>query len=126
MKKLLVALLPLAGCATVPSPQEAAAMAQRTTTVDLCYYAVAGSAWQRQASTNELARRQSTCQAEMPMVMARLQNDHARKAAFMQWQAQQQQANQAVWQQNMNTMFPNRQTTCTSQQIGTQIETVCK
>jgi hypothetical protein len=71
-------------------------MAQRTSTLDLCYYAIAGNGWQRSASANELARRGSNCQAEMPVVNARLRNDQARRQAAAADQAayqQQQQAN---------------------------------
>jgi hypothetical protein len=136
VKKLIVLCGVLAGCATQQDPRVLEQQSLSMTTLDLCYYAVSGNNLERQASGRELTRRGSTCQAEMPIVWARLQNDQARRAAYMQWQAEQQRANRQVWQQNMLMMQNARQQpapaptrpplTCTSQEVMGQVQTYCQ
>lgn len=137
MRKLIVLCGVLAGCASEPSYPEMLFALGQAPTVEVCYVAVAGRSPQaRAAASEELGRRGSTCQAEMPLVMARLQNDQAKRAAFMQWQAQQQQAN-ITTQQNNAKLFqgvapqptpapPQTAVVCSSQVVGGQLQTICQ
>jgi hypothetical protein len=105
-------------------------------TLEVCYQAVAGKPALRAAAAEELNTRRSSCQAEMTMVMARLGNDQARRAAALQFMQAQQRSTQTMWQQNMQTMqnaapkpqptTPSQTTVCSSQVVGGQLQTICQ
>lgn len=137
MKKLLCLLLPLAGCATEPTYQEIAGAMRQAPSFEVCYLAVAGKPNVRAVAADELRGRGSNCQDEMPLVMARLQNDQAKRAAAMAFFQAQQRANIATQQNNARlyqSAMPQPTTTpqngapviCSSQVVGGQLQTICQ
>jgi hypothetical protein len=136
-KQALLLVLAVAGCATEPTYQEVREAARRSPTLEVCYAAVASNKQMvRTAAAEELAARGSNCQQEMPLVLARMGNDQARRAAALQFMQGQQAATQRTWQQNMQTIQsaqqqpappPGNQTRiCSSQVVGGQLQTYCQ
>jgi hypothetical protein len=133
MWKLLLSALLLAGCATQPTHEQMVDRTRRASTLDLCYYAVAGDAAGKHYSGHELARRQSTCQAEMPLVMARIQHNRAAAAMQLEHMRAVNAANQANAQMQINAMRqPSNPApvspsfTCFTQMVGGMLQTICQ
>lgn len=124
MRTATILCAALAGCATY-TPQQLQQAAAGAPSWQLCYTVISGRGDSdiQSAAIRELQRRGSNCQAEMPMVMAKLQADAQRNAAAAAMYQQMQRNNQA-YQQYMQSLF--RQQTCNTTFIGNTAQTTCR
>ena len=129
MKYLLVGLALVGGCAQLQ--HEAQVRVSGAPLVNVCYWAIAGGEYYRNAAQAELARRGADCAAEMPMVQAMI---HARAAESQaeaerlrgQREAMRSRSRAVTQVAPPSTPAPPPATHCQTRTIFGAIHTVCQ
>jgi hypothetical protein len=112
---MIPAVLVLAGCATQPPTRPVTSASN----VELCEAVMYGQGDQVSIPQGEIARRGINCQDYMPAIMQAQQNRAQAAQILLSRPAPQPYQLQPYQMQQ-------RQTTCTTQRIGNQLQTVCR
>ena len=122
MRTMLLAPLLLAGCAAQPTITERVMAASD---IDVCEAAFYGPAAVKTAVAVEIEHRRLNCQAMLPLIQARHQQDAQMRAQALGVLLGRPSYQPAPAMQPYQMQVP-KTTNCTSQWVGNQVQTVCR